>query len=394
MRYADLKCGYEIKADAKDESKAWFTGVASTSDVDKHNDVISPGAFDPIAWDDKYNRPDVAMYRDHDSSQTIGGWHKFEQVGRQLKVEGALLLTVAKARETYDLMKHGYMTGISVGFRVQPGGAAWDEKSGRRTITKAHLLECSIVSMPANPKARIRDIKADGRLSRDVLADWLAENGFTDPEIELAMSKGFEALLEVRRKPLITSIASADEDDPDDDGETLPDGTRAGGDDEESKQGSIPSGMRKPKEDEARGAWMSYCVGELRDQGFTGDERMAICLRAFREGDRPRTTKERNLKPWGDVDYADPGYQDDKVKRYPIHRESNIRAAWSYINMPRNQRPYTSEQVAAIKRRIVAAWKRKIDPDGPPGAKEIVATDLASEVRSLVRCLQEKNYVR
>lgn len=62
--------------------------------------------------------------------------------------------------------------------------------------------------------------------------------------------------------------------------------------------------------------------------------------------------------PYGNVTYADPGYQDDGVKRYPLDSEAHCRAAWSYINMPKNAAKYTSEQVSAIKGRIMAAGKK------------------------------------
>lgn len=62
-------------------------------------------------------------------------------------------------------------------------------------------------------------------------------------------------------------------------------------------------------------------------------------------------------KPYGDVKYADPGYKND-IKRYPIDSADHCRAAWSYINMPKNQAGYTPEQVAEIKGRIKAAAKR------------------------------------
>lgn len=73
-------------------------------------------------------------------------------------------------------------------------------------------------------------------------------------------------------------------------------------------------------------------------------------------------------KPYGDVTYADPGYQKDGKKRYPINTESHIRAAWSYINQEKNHAGYTASQVSAIKSRIVSAWKRVIDKSGPPSA--------------------------
>lgn len=62
--------------------------------------------------------------------------------------------------------------------------------------------------------------------------------------------------------------------------------------------------------------------------------------------------------PYGSVTYADPGYQADKVKRYPLDTERHVRAAWSYINMPKNAAKYSSSQVVDIKGRIKAAAKR------------------------------------
>lgn len=58
-------------------------------------------------------------------------------------------------------------------------------------------------------------------------------------------------------------------------------------------------------------------------------------------------------EPYGDVTYADPGYRGRK--RYPIDTEQHIRAAWSYINMPKNASKYTAEQLSAIKSKIKKA---------------------------------------
>jgi hypothetical protein len=73
-------------------------------------------------------------------------------------------------------------------------------------------------------------------------------------------------------------------------------------------------------------------------------------------------------EPYGDVHYADPGYQADKKKRYPINTPEHIRAAWNYIHKPHNASKYTPAQVASIKRKIISAWKSKIDEKGPPSA--------------------------
>lgn len=66
----------------------------------------------------------------------------------------------------------------------------------------------------------------------------------------------------------------------------------------------------------------------------------------------------KDLKPYGDVAYADPGYQEDKVHRYPIDTEEHVRAAWSYINMPKNADKYSPEQLASIKSKIESAAKK------------------------------------
>ena len=53
------------------------------------------------------------------------------------------------------------------------------------------------------------------------------------------------------------------------------------------------------------------------------------------------------------TDYADP-----KNYKYPLNSEKRIRSAWSYINMPKNQKGYTPEEVARIKSRIKHAGKK------------------------------------
>ena len=69
---------------------------------------------------------------------------------------------------------------------------------------------------------------------------------------------------------------------------------------------------------------------------------------------------------FGAAEYADPGYQTDGKKCYPIDTERHIRAAWNFIHRPNNARRYTAVQLDDIKAKIIAAWKAKIDTDGPP----------------------------
>lgn len=76
-------------------------------------------------------------------------------------------------------------------------------------------------------------------------------------------------------------------------------------------------------------------------------------------------TPQEGVNKYGDVKFAD-----DKNKKYPIDTEEHIRAAWNYIHKKKNAAEYSAEELAAVKSKIVAAWKEKIDKDGPPSATE------------------------
>jgi ATP-dependent protease ClpP protease subunit len=72
----------------------------------------------------------------------------------------------------------------------------------------------------------------------------------------------------------------------------------------------------------------------------------------------PVVNAKPKAEPYGDVEYADPGYQEDKQKRYPIDTEEHVRAAWSYINQEKNEQLYTYADLDKIKTKIKEAAKK------------------------------------
>jgi Mu-like prophage I protein len=66
-----------------------------------------------------------------------------------------------------------------------------------------------------------------------------------------------------------------------------------------------------------------------------------------------RSDVEKGERSDGAEHYADPVNQ-----RYKLDTEKEVRAAWSYINMPKNASKYSSEDVKTIKGRIKAAGKK------------------------------------
>jgi len=98
-----------------------------------------------------------------------------------------------------------------------------------------------------------------------------------------------------------------------------------------------------------------------RDEELVAHEAAEVIRDAVEEAVEEAVNKifEKDAsKPYGDVAYADPGYQKDKQKRYPINGAGHVRAAWSYINQDKNAKLYTAAQLARIKSRIKSAAKK------------------------------------
>ena len=187
MDFKGLSFDVETKAASEDVGE--FIGVASSSEKDLTGDIIEPHAFGTI------NARTIPLLRDHDPRQIIGGWKSIEytEAGTKLKVHGEIGLSdsIPRGRETFELLKRGWLSGISVGFKPTPGSVTFDETKNVRRIKSAMLMECSLVSIPANPSARVRNVKS---LTRPDLASWLAESGFAGDDIAVVMTRGFDTL--------------------------------------------------------------------------------------------------------------------------------------------------------------------------------------------------------
>lgn len=107
---------------------------------------------------------------------------------------------------------------------------------------------------------------------------------------------------------------------------------------------------------------------------LSDEDKAAFAKIAERKDVNPKEGKHK----YGNVDFAD-----EKNKKYPIDTAAHIRAAWNYINKKKNAAKYDAEDVKTIKSRIIAAWKDKIDKDGPPSA----AKDAKSEKAALFDCV-------
>ncbi len=138
-----------------------FEGYASAfNSNDSDGDTILPGAFG-----DTIKQRTPAMFLEHERHLTIGKWLSLSENKTGLKVKGELTPGHSVADNAYASIKHGAITGLSIGFRIPPGGAAPKNEDdpffGGRVINKVDLFEISVVSMPAEDRARITGAKAE-----------------------------------------------------------------------------------------------------------------------------------------------------------------------------------------------------------------------------------------
>ena len=100
------------------------------------------------------------MLANHSSSFAIGKWLELSEDDTGLYAVGELTPGNSIATNIHASMKHGAISGLSIGFRIPAGGAEEIETGGRR-ISKINLEEISVVGFPADADARISIVKSE-----------------------------------------------------------------------------------------------------------------------------------------------------------------------------------------------------------------------------------------
>lgn len=172
----------EIKVVSADGNEMAFEGyLAVFGNIDSYGDVIEKGAFSRSINELKASEKTLFILENH------GGWGMsstddtplgfFESLSEDnygLYVKGKLFSN-DKGKNAYIMLKEapkGSM-GMSIGYRVR--GMKWagkipgdkDDKGVVRYLTDIDLKEGSIVTFPANDKARITDVKSEALRKRE-----------------------------------------------------------------------------------------------------------------------------------------------------------------------------------------------------------------------------------
>ncbi len=194
----------EVKFADDSEKEMLFSGYGAVfGNVDSYGDVIQPGAFaDSLAESFKSGQY-PAMLLQHggygmsaDDMTPIGIWTGLSEDGHGLKVEGKLADT-PRGREAYTLMKMAprpAITGLSIGYVAKEWAQRSKPEEPRRTLKKIDLHEVSLVTFPANRKARISDVKSGVEMSDREFEQIMQDAGLSRKEARIVMNQGFRSL--------------------------------------------------------------------------------------------------------------------------------------------------------------------------------------------------------
>jgi len=159
----------EVKLDESNAAEMKFSGYGAVfGNVDSYGDVIAKGAFAETIKKAKSSGIWPAMLSQHggmfgDDATPIGIYTEMKEDDTGLWVEGKLANT-ERGREAYELLKmqpRPAYNGLSIGFRAKEWAVRTQPEEPRRTLKAVELIEVSLVTFPANTKARVTSVKSE-----------------------------------------------------------------------------------------------------------------------------------------------------------------------------------------------------------------------------------------
>jgi len=164
-------------------------GYASIFGVlDTWSDIIAAGAFAATIKAHKASGTMPAMLWQHDGDDPIGVWSEMAEDASGLKIKGRLCMDTACGKEAHALLKMGAINGLSVGFVTK--SYEYDTETDVRTITEVDLWEVSLVTFPANSKARVTSVKSSNEIQAPKDAERiLRDAGFSKSDATAFVSR-------------------------------------------------------------------------------------------------------------------------------------------------------------------------------------------------------------
>ena len=137
-----------------------FEGYISTYyDVDSYGTYFLPGAWDRSI--ERFNAGEVIpVLWSHDRTKPIGKCTELRSDDKGLWAHGKLTMEDPQAKTAYAHMKDESVLGLSVGFELDYDALEYNQELDAYGIADADLMEYSVVVFPANPNAKITQVKS------------------------------------------------------------------------------------------------------------------------------------------------------------------------------------------------------------------------------------------
>lgn len=194
----------QIKAAGDDGTVEGYGSVFGVRD--NYDDVIAKGAFIQSLKDHKAAGTMPAMLWQHDADKPIGVWTEMVEDEKGLRIKGQLAMETVKGKEAHALLKMGALNGLSIGFMSKQW--AYDRDTEVRTLTEIDLWEVSLVTFPANEKARVTNVKSADELQAPKDAEKvLRDAGFSKSDATAFVSRVMR-MGEVRRDSVDSTVAA------------------------------------------------------------------------------------------------------------------------------------------------------------------------------------------
>jgi len=169
----------------KEGKEGFFSGYASVfGGVDSYGDTIIKGAYVNTLADRE--RP-IAMRWNH-YGPVIGKWTSIVEDEKGLYVEGELTPNHSVAGDVYASLKHGAISGMSIGYRPI---TVKDIGNGQKELHEIELIEISVVESPADLSAQVDSVKTDltDAVSLKEIEKILRDAGFSRADSTLLVSR-------------------------------------------------------------------------------------------------------------------------------------------------------------------------------------------------------------
>ena len=175
----------DINVKFDDARRGFFSGYASKfGGIDAYGDTVFPGAYKSTLE----NRQRPIQMRWNHYGDVIGKWIDIREDEDGLWVEGELTPGHSKAEDVYASMRHGAVSGLSIGYRINK--AAPNANDGL-DLHEIDLVEISIVETPADIAAQIANVKSviEEATSLKEIESVLREAGFSRNDATLLVGR-------------------------------------------------------------------------------------------------------------------------------------------------------------------------------------------------------------